>query len=237
MDFAKPLVHRAYVAITVHLEVDGSPLCLLLDLVEVAESHNGVNLAKAFAKVLQEFGIEHKHVAHRVSCQDLEHYLQQCLQQRYNDCAPGTLHPFDVAKAKADGVLDEAEQELQDLMQDLEDINVAPDLEEMEDEDGEMRTMTIESLTETERVALDASVRPVKLILLKVRTLEHLSLAHRIMPRDWNSTYDMLAFALDYRQAIDDITGDRSLGLWNFELKEKEWEIAEQLCGVLKVLN
>lgn len=52
--------HRAYVAITVHLEVDGAPLCLLLDLVEVAESHNGVNLAKAFAKVLEEFGIEHK---------------------------------------------------------------------------------------------------------------------------------------------------------------------------------
>lgn len=64
-------------------------------------------------------------------------------------------------------------------------------------------------------------------------------MAHRIMPRDvatrWNSTYDMLAFALEYRQAIDDITGDRSLGLRNFELNEKEWEIAEQLCNVLKV--
>ncbi|EIW58947.1 uncharacterized protein TRAVEDRAFT_103266, partial [Trametes versicolor FP-101664 SS1] len=40
--------HRAFVVITVHLEVDGQPLRLLLDLVEVAESHTGFNLAAAF---------------------------------------------------------------------------------------------------------------------------------------------------------------------------------------------
>jgi hypothetical protein len=33
---------------------------MLLDLVEVAMSHSGVNLAEAFAKVLREFGIEDK---------------------------------------------------------------------------------------------------------------------------------------------------------------------------------
>lgn len=33
---------------------------MLLDLVEVAKSHTGVNLAEAFAKVLQDFGIEDK---------------------------------------------------------------------------------------------------------------------------------------------------------------------------------
>ena len=33
---------------------------MLLDLVEVARSHSGVNLAETFAKVLQEFGIEDK---------------------------------------------------------------------------------------------------------------------------------------------------------------------------------
>ncbi|KAI0659197.1 hypothetical protein C8Q70DRAFT_891513, partial [Cubamyces menziesii] len=40
--------HRAFIAITVHLEVNGQPLRLLLDLVEVAKSHSGVNLAIAF---------------------------------------------------------------------------------------------------------------------------------------------------------------------------------------------
>jgi len=35
-------------------------MCILLDLVEVAESHSGVNLAAAFAKVLDDFGISEK---------------------------------------------------------------------------------------------------------------------------------------------------------------------------------
>ena len=44
----------------VHFEHEGAPISMLLDLVEVAESHSGVNLAKAFVKVLEEFGIEDK---------------------------------------------------------------------------------------------------------------------------------------------------------------------------------
>lgn len=52
--------HKAYVAVTVHLERDGVVLCLLLDIVEVACSHTGVNLATAFAAVLKEFGIADK---------------------------------------------------------------------------------------------------------------------------------------------------------------------------------
>lgn len=59
------------------------------------------------------------------------------------------------------------------------------------------------------------------------------------MPRDvatrWNSTYDLLAFALEYRTAIDDIAGARDLGLRKYELKEEEWNIVKQLCDVLKV--
>jgi hypothetical protein len=46
--------------VTVHFEENGSPMCFLLDLVEVAKSHSGVNLAAAFAKILEDFGIEHK---------------------------------------------------------------------------------------------------------------------------------------------------------------------------------
>lgn len=33
---------------------------MLLDFVEVARSHSGANLAEAFAKILEEFGIEDK---------------------------------------------------------------------------------------------------------------------------------------------------------------------------------
>jgi hypothetical protein len=51
---------KAYIAITVHLEQNGVPLCMLLDLVEVAESHSGANLASAFAQILRDFGISNK---------------------------------------------------------------------------------------------------------------------------------------------------------------------------------
>jgi hypothetical protein len=35
-------------------------MCLLLDIVEVAKSHSGANLAAAFAKILADFGISDK---------------------------------------------------------------------------------------------------------------------------------------------------------------------------------
>jgi hypothetical protein len=35
-------------------------MCILLDLVEVALSHSGLNLAAAFAKILEDFGISDK---------------------------------------------------------------------------------------------------------------------------------------------------------------------------------
>jgi len=52
--------HRAYVAVTVHFEHEGVPISMLLDLVEVAQSHSGVNLAEVFVKILEDFGIEDK---------------------------------------------------------------------------------------------------------------------------------------------------------------------------------
>lgn len=52
--------HKAYVAVSVHFENDGVPIAMLLDIVEVARSHSGLNLAAAFAKILQDFGISDK---------------------------------------------------------------------------------------------------------------------------------------------------------------------------------
>ena len=59
-----------------------------------------------------------------------------------------------------------------------------------------------------------------------------------MMPRDvttcWNSTYDMLKFALDYCSAFDELS-DQSLSLRPYELSKMEWRIVEDLCEVLKV--
>ena len=52
--------HKSYVAITVHLEHAGKPLMMLLNLVEMAKSHTGVNLGITFASILKNFGIEDK---------------------------------------------------------------------------------------------------------------------------------------------------------------------------------
>jgi hypothetical protein len=52
--------HKAYMAVTVHFEKDGEPVCMILDIVEVAMAHSGVNLVTAFADILHEFGIANK---------------------------------------------------------------------------------------------------------------------------------------------------------------------------------
>jgi hypothetical protein len=52
--------HKAYIAITVHFQKDGVLVAMLLDLVEVAESHSGSHLAAAFVKVLEDFMITDK---------------------------------------------------------------------------------------------------------------------------------------------------------------------------------
>jgi hypothetical protein len=70
-------------------------------------------------------------------------------------------------------------------------------------------------------------------------TLERMALASRKMPRDvstrWNSSFDMLKFALEYREAIDELTSNKIAGLRQFELNEGEWGIAGQLYSSLKV--
>jgi hypothetical protein len=52
--------YEAFIAITIHFEVNGIPICILLDLVEVAKSHLGITLAAAFAQVLDNFRISKK---------------------------------------------------------------------------------------------------------------------------------------------------------------------------------
>ena len=65
------------------------------------------------------------------------------------------------------------------------------------------------------------------------------NLAHRIMPRDvstrWNSTYEMLEFAVNYHAAVDSMSARRDLNLRKYELEPMEWKIAGELRDVLKV--
>ena len=60
-----------------------------------------------------------------------------------------------------------------------------------------------------------------------------------MMPRDlatrWNSTFDMLDFAVEHITAINTITADRDMKLRKYELSEADWGIARELRDVLKV--
>ena len=69
--------------------------------------------------------------------------------------------------------------------------------------------------------------------------LDTLSLKPRMMPRDvstrWNSTFDMVSFAIEYRPALDIMTADRDMNLRKFELSKREWGMVTELCEVLEV--
>jgi len=60
-----------------------------------------------------------------------------------------------------------------------------------------------------------------------------------MMPHDittqWNSTFDMLNFAVEHIAAINVITSDCDMKLRQYELSEDEWDVACQLRDVLKV--
>jgi hypothetical protein len=69
--------------------------------------------------------------------------------------------------------------------------------------------------------------------------LENANLAIRLMPCDvatrWNSTYDMLTFAVEHRKQIGELTSDISNNLRSYELMREEWKMAEELRDTLKV--
>ena len=51
----------------------------------------------------------------------------------------------------------------------------------------------------------------------------------------WNSTFDMLNFAIDHIAAIDAITSDCDMKLRQYKLSKDEWDVVCQLQDVLKV--
>ncbi|OBZ79948.1 putative AC transposase [Grifola frondosa] len=221
--------HRPFVGFTVHLERAGQPFGFPLDIVEVASSHSGEGLAKVFKKTLQEFGVEEK---------------------------------FDVPKKDQNAILTEDERELQELAEGVaDDLAAQGDGEEVDEllevnEDDWIDE--IELLTAEERANLEQSIRPLRLVLAKVMSAETgiqddqltykapADVVHsprrasydcpcdaRDVATRWNSTFDMLEFAIEYRLGIDKICADRNAGLRQLELSEREWSVPDSFTHAL----
>src|ERR1700736_3603074 len=129
---------------------------MVLDAVEVAESHSGSNLARVFIKILQNFGIEDKILG--VTCDNasvndamiekmddsLEKFAGQssrtrCFAHVINLVAKTAIHQFDTPNGKGD-VTSDREKEIQELADGikLEDDNnniVIDDNDNAEDDD------------------------------------------------------------------------------------------------------
>ena len=69
--------------------------------------------------------------------------------------------------------------------------------------------------------------------------LKELDLPPTLIPQDistqWNSSCDLMGFAVEYHEAIDRIAGDWKFDLRNYEMSEDEWEITDNLHSMLQV--
>ncbi|PPQ84663.1 hypothetical protein CVT26_004180 [Gymnopilus dilepis] len=278
--------HRTYVAVTVHMELNGEMISMVLDVVEVAESHTGLNLALAFKSILEDFGIEHKILS--VTCDNASNNdtmvaemheriaafnkvnRTRCFLHVLNLVAKALLRQFELPEKKDFDLTDEERKVLGDIAELADGIQAEEDATRKEQEadiDGDdLDPEDLEEwldeikLTPEEEEELRLKVVPITRMLVKLRKLAFkivhsttillpawkallvkLELAARIMPRDvktrWNSTYDMLAFAIEYKDALKELTGDLGNGLQAFELNDDEWELAEELANVLEYLK
>ncbi|KAG0691467.1 hypothetical protein DFH29DRAFT_789032, partial [Suillus ampliporus] len=68
--------------------------------------------------------------------------------------------------------------------------------------------------------------------------LQEQKCAVRIMLHDvatqWNSTFNMLWFAIDHRHTLEAMTRKHEHNLRMFELSGMEWQIASELCNILQ---
>ncbi|KAJ6489930.1 hypothetical protein C8R45DRAFT_763643, partial [Mycena sanguinolenta] len=71
-----------------------------------------------------------------------------------------------------------------------------------------------------------------------LKTCDKNGMSCRLIPRDvrtrWNSLYDMLVVALQYRKVINDFTGDRSLGYRAYDLLDVQWGLVGDMVHVFK---
>ncbi|GLB40642.1 hypothetical protein LshimejAT787_0805130 [Lyophyllum shimeji] len=311
--------HRAFIALIVHLEVDGKAKSWCLDVVELPRSHTGLALAEAFTNVLKEYGIAEKKLAcvcdnatpNDVMVDSFDQWIPndpgqanrvRCFCHVINLVSKSILALFDSPKKNDEKKTTKGKgQKKRKGAQEVEEEGIEEDDIEMEDVEGldvdgfdvdEAQLAELEAgieveeavaqdeeaergeekdnvegwvderkaMSATEQAELRKDVLPTRRMLVKIRKIAYsvknsstilLPLWHRLcrehgvafkmLPRDvktrWNSTYDMLKVAYDYRKVVDALTDQRSANLRDYEVSEEEWKLARQLVEVLEVFK
>ncbi|KAF8731042.1 hypothetical protein AX14_005280 [Amanita brunnescens Koide BX004] len=195
--------HRAYVAVSVHLEKKGVPFLTILDIIKVAELHSGANLATALKRVFEEFKISEKLLCITCDNASTNNKMIDELQTMLPEYAKSLISMFDIKKKKngpsledlksVDGLEKEIEelsenmdQEAQAMVAETEGSNVN---EEADDTTGLVNI--VEEMGPEERATHEGHVRPVTLVLVKLRKL-----AFKIINSTTNllpAWYDVLA--------------------------------------------
>jgi hypothetical protein len=159
--------------------------------------------------------------------------------------AIGAAAAADIEAADADEIMLEEEDEDEGEAEEEDEPDVDDGIDEMEALDELARETLIIDTNNVRSVV--TKVRQLSFALINSSTIalpawlkfcQSLDLKIRRLPRDvttrWNSTYDMLIFALKYRKAIDGITADKEFKLRKYELDNEDWKIIEDLATVLK---
>ncbi len=98
---------------------------------------------------------------------------------------------------------------------------------------------TVQQWHQLRKISIAIKKSPTKLQPKWTKILADLGLKKRKIPRDvatrWNSTYDMLAFAVEYKKAIKTLVQDIDSKLTACQLSKQEWGFVSELTTALNV--
>jgi hypothetical protein len=140
----------------------------------------------------------------------------RCFLHVLNLVVKSIIRQFDLPKNQADELLDEAQDELHNLGRNLEDEELISQRDGMmDDEDDSVEGWVDEreEMTAAERKELDESVRPLRLMLTKVTTLQ---LSLKSITDLCYCSYEKRPLLSKTQRQLSFLSGSRSSRIWSW---------------------